>query len=171
MRPPEQRERRAAYMRACRAADPEKFRARDRAYRAADPEKYRARDAARYARDPERGREQRRAYRAANIDKVRAQDRLRQEHRVEYRREYNRTMKHGITRMVRDWMYESQDRACAGCLVPMPDEKLQVDHDHGCCSGNWACGRCVRGLVCSSCNVRDVLTRLFAERFPEWRTA
>lgn len=30
----------------------------------------------------------------------------------------------------------------------------QVDHDHRCCGPNPSCGRCVRGIVCGSCNVR-----------------
>lgn len=30
-----------------------------------------------------------------------------------------------------------------------------VDHDHDCCPGGWSCGRCVRGLICSECNVLE----------------
>lgn len=28
-----------------------------------------------------------------------------------------------------------------------------VDHDHACCNGGTSCGRCVRGILCSSCNM------------------
>lgn len=37
---------------------------------------------------------------------------------------------------------------------------LVVDHDHDCCPGTFsACGRCVRGLICVTCNVALGLLR------------
>src|SRR5271157_4560843 len=47
----------------------------------------------------------------------------------------------------------TQNGLCAICQEPTT-EKLQVDHDHACCSGTnrITCGKCIRGLLCKQCN-------------------
>ena len=53
-------------------------------------------------------------------------------------------------------LYAAQGGRCALCRrATGASKRLAVDHDHACCPGPKSCGRCVRGLCCSSCN--DVL--------------
>lgn len=71
---------------------------------------------------------------------------------------------YGMTLAEARGMYESQAQACAICSTPSNLECLVVDHDHSCCR-RGSCGACVRGLLCSSCNLglgnfRDDSTRL-----------
>lgn len=40
-----------------------------------------------------------------------------------------------------------------GCYICKSKEFLQVDHDHSCCSTSKSCGKCIRGIVCQSCNI------------------
>ena len=41
---------------------------------------------------------------------------------------------------------------CDGCETRLGEPwPLGIDHDHVCCPGRSSCGRCVRGLHCSSC--------------------
>lgn len=56
-----------------------------------------------------------------------------------------------------------------GCAIchksPIEDKRaFHVDHDHNCCSGVKTCGKCVRGILCHSCNV----TLAAIEADPEW---
>lgn len=52
-------------------------------------------------------------------------------------------------------MLMAQEYSCAICETPQEDEwrALSVDHDHTCCPGQKSCGKCVRGLLCSKCNL------------------
>lgn len=46
---------------------------------------------------------------------------------------------------------EYQEGCCAICSKS--GEKLAVDHDHACCKGVITCGECIRGLLCTQCNL------------------
>lgn len=44
-----------------------------------------------------------------------------------------------------------QHNSCAICRQQFKDQ-ICVDHDHSCCPGKTSCGKCVRSLLCRSCN-------------------
>ncbi len=46
-------------------------------------------------------------------------------------------------------------RGIDGCEIcgDQTDRNLHIDHDHKCCApGKNTCGKCVRGVICNSCN-------------------
>lgn len=47
------------------------------------------------------------------------------------------------------WLWYEQQGKCAICQA---EDDLCVDHDHSCCSGKKSCGKCIRGLLCQTCN-------------------
>lgn len=50
---------------------------------------------------------------------------------------------------------EYEDRAASGCECCGEKDyhgTMHVDHDHSCCDSDITCGKCVRGIVCASCN-------------------
>lgn len=80
-------------------------------------------------------------------------------HRIETRRKrlaasarhVERT--YGLTPAEYERLYEHQGRRCAICRrATGASKRLAVDHDHACCPGPTSCGRCVRGLLCGTCN-------------------
>lgn len=44
---------------------------------------------------------------------------------------------------------------CAVC--GRTDGKICIDHDHSCCPGTYSCGACIRGILCSFCNLLEGL--------------
>lgn len=81
----------------------------------------------------------------------------REKRRQEYSPEKNRAQKLRLTynMSVEDYdkMFQEQEGLCAICLCsPQGDARLAVDHDHACCPGTKSCGKCIRKLLCSSCN-------------------
>ena len=53
--------------------------------------------------------------------------------------------------------WKPQGNACAMCRMPFEaDQRICIDHDHACCAPSTpsrCCGKCVRGLLCLTCNV------------------
>lgn len=49
-------------------------------------------------------------------------------------------------------LLDKQDGKCAICQSPPLKKRLAIDHDHTCCDGDSSCGKCIRGLLCASCN-------------------
>jgi hypothetical protein len=62
--------------------------------------------------------------------------------------------RYGLTQELFDRLLETQQYACAMCHTPFEKEQpIFIDHDHACCPGEkTSCGKCVRGLLCLSCN-------------------
>ena len=79
--------------------------------------------------------------RKANPEKRRARDR-----RSDLKRNYNLTVD------AYDQMLIDQSNVCAICGNPSLDKRLAVDHDRACCPGKKSCGKCIRALLCASCN-------------------
>lgn len=50
-------------------------------------------------------------------------------------------------------LIDAQGGRCAVCLSDLTSSKMDVDHDHACCSGPTTCGECVRGVLCARCNM------------------
>lgn len=63
-----------------------------------------------------------------------------------------RAITFGLTGSTYRELLAIQGGVCAGCGRPPGKRRLAVDHDHACCPGPTSCGRCVRGLLCWSCN-------------------
>ena len=65
-----------------------------------------------------------------------------------YKRQY------GITEEEYNAILKAQNYCCRICnkTVEENGKALAIDHDHKCCPGRKACGECIRGLLCNSCN-------------------
>lgn len=66
-----------------------------------------------------------------------------------------RKTKYGISSEDFDNILNSQGGVCAICEQKAKESKhtgWYIDHDHSCCSGEYTCGQCVRGVLCPTCN-------------------
>ena len=63
-------------------------------------------------------------------------------------------------------------RSADGCEIcgDKPERNLQVDHDHNCCDSTKTCGKCVRGIVCHTCNtaIDKMENGLMREDYPNY---
>ena len=68
---------------------------------------------------------------------------------------------YGITVEQYDEILRIQEYSCAICKTSQNkfNKNLNVDHDHLCCPEKKSCGRCVRGLLCPSCNLMIGLSK------------
>jgi len=64
--------------------------------------------------------------------------------------------KYGITYDDYDLLLEKQNGGCGICGSKTPGGRgrFHIDHDHTCCPTEKTCGKCVRGLLCYTCNVK-----------------
>lgn len=62
---------------------------------------------------------------------------------------------YGLTQVDYRGLIFDQGGACPICLKELTlfSQDTHVDHDHSCCPGAKSCGSCVRGILCSNCNV------------------
>ena len=98
------------------------------------------------------------------------------ESRKKSNRKY-RISSYGLTQELFDLLLEAQQNACGMCHEPFEEQQLiHVDHDHACCQGkNRSCGRCIRGLLCHTCNIalgyierRYAMARAYLDSPPIW---
>ena len=96
-----------------------------------------------------------RKWRKLNPEKVKSAQ-LKTTYRIEISRYYE--------------ILSSQNGGCAICGSKDPGNGrsfFSVDHDHSCCPGEKACGKCIRGLLCDKCNrglgqFRDDISKLLS---------
>ena len=72
----------------------------------------------------------------------------------------SRLKKYNLTEQRYSEMLEDQRYCCAACGDAFTEETPpRIDHDHRCCPGEKSCGKCVRGLLCTNCNVAAGMLR------------
>jgi hypothetical protein len=65
-----------------------------------------------------------------------------------------RLLMYGLAPERFDEMLVLQRNKCGICATDDPGPRgWFIDHDHACCPGIGSCGNCVRGLLCSNCNL------------------
>lgn len=89
------------------------------------------------------------------------------------RRLYQRTFMFDMTPDEYEELLRYQRHRCGLCqtdLSELPQNRVGIDHDHGCCPGAGSCGKCVRSILCAKCNVKvsRFETGHVGEKTQEW---
>ena len=98
------------------------------------------------------------------------------ESRKKSNRKY-RISSYGLTQEQFNRLLNARKHTCGMCHEPFEDGQLiHVDHDHACCRRkNRSCGKCLRGLLCHTCNIalghiegRYAMARAYLDSPPIW---
>lgn len=77
--------------------------------------------------------------------------------RNEREKRRQRLKKYGLSVEAFDKLWMAQGQRCPICGSREDRETIKksfaVDHDHACCPGPVSCGKCVRGILCGTCNM------------------
>ena len=93
-------------------------------------------------------------YRTRTNERHDAWDKANPEKRRRITKAHNLKAFYGLTLEQFYAMVAERRGRCDICKKPFKNQKdTHVDHDHACCPGWKSCGKCVRGLLCSSCNI------------------
>lgn len=73
---------------------------------------------------------------------------------VRRRNRANNLRRYGLMQECFDLLLVEQEHACGMCRKPFGgQQRICIDHDHNCCpEEKRSCGKCIRGLLCLSCN-------------------
>lgn len=139
----EQRTARAAYQREYRRRHPDRIKEHDKRSREKHAEQVHARQ---------------KKWREANEDHIREKGKQRYLAKKDHVADLAMQRKFGITLAQYTERLESQNRGCAICDITESRKgnvivRFSIDHDRSCCPGDHSCGQCVRGLLCTHCNV------------------
>lgn len=95
-----------------------------------------------YRSNPEKERKAVKKWQAKNPEKVKENNRL------------QGIKRYGLNDKSYSKILETQNYKCAICRLSIEKREQQhVDHDHKCCvRPARSCGKCVRGILCNSCN-------------------